>query len=127
VHYAFVEDNGVEYVYCNCFDVTKIRRDEERAKVLYEGVRKELETFSNDTLVSIRLNLTKDIIEDCRGRELYDIDLRGMKISERFEQRASYFPLERDKKKFRREFNAEHPQFSSAVARMVASVLSATT
>ena len=31
-----------------------------------------------------------------------------MKISERFEQRASYFPLERDRKKFRREFNAEH-------------------
>ncbi len=105
-HYAFVEENGIEYAYCNCFDVTKIKKGEERAKVLYEGVREELETLSNDTLVSVRLNLTKDIVEDCRGRELYDIDLRGMKISERFEQRANCFPLERDREKFLREFNA---------------------
>ena len=107
VHYAFVEDDGIEYVYCNCFDVTKIKRSEERAKILYESVREELKNLSNNTLVSIRLNLTQDIIEDCRGRELYDIDLRGMKISERFEQRAAYFPLERDRKRFLRDFNAQ--------------------
>ncbi len=107
VHYAFVEEGGVQYAYCNCFDVTKIKRSEERAKILYEGVREELETLSNDTLVSIRLNLTQNVVEDCRGRELYDIDLRGMKISDRFAQRASYFPLERDRKRFIKEFNSE--------------------
>ena len=107
VHYAFVEEDGLHYVYCSCSDFTKIKRAEERAKLLYEGVRKELETLSNKTLVSIRMNLTKDVVEDCRGRELYDIDLRGMKISERFNQRAGYFPLERDKKKFLAEFNSE--------------------
>ncbi len=107
VHYAFVEEDGLQYVYCSCSDFTKIKRDEERARLLYEGVRKELENISNDTLVSIRLNLTKDIVEDCRGRELYDIDLRGMKISERFNQRANYLPLERDRKRFLAEFNTE--------------------
>ena len=106
VHYAFVEEDGIEYAYCNCFDVTKIKLSEQRAKILYEGVRKELENFSDSTLVALRLNLTQDIVEDCRGRELYDIDLRGMKISERFKQRASYFPLERDRKKFLEQFNA---------------------
>ncbi len=105
VHYAFLEDDGVEYVYCNCFNVTKIKQNEQRAKILYEGVRKELENFSDITLVALRLNLTQDIVEECRGRELYDIDLRGMKVSERFEQRASYFPLERDRKKFIEKFN----------------------
>jgi len=107
VHFAFVNYGGIEYAYCNCFDVTKIKRSEERAKILYKGVREELESLSNDILVSIRLNLTKNIVEDCRGRELYDVDLRGMKISERFEQRANYFPLERDRKNFRNTFNAE--------------------
>ena len=107
VHYAFVEEDGVEYAYCNCFDVTKIKRSEQRAKILYEGVRKELDNFSDNTLVALRLNLTQNIVEDCRGRELYDIDLRGMKISERFEQRAGYFPLERDRKKFIEQFNAQ--------------------
>ena len=105
VHYAFVEEGGIEYAYCNCFDVTKIKRSEQRAKVLYEGVRAELENFSDNTLVALRLNLTQDIVEDCRGRELYDVDLRGMKVSERFEQRANYFPIERDRKKFIDEFN----------------------
>ena len=94
VHYAFVEEGGIEYAYCNCFDVTKIKRSEQRAKILYEGVRAELENFSDNTLVALRLNLTQDIVEDCRGRELYDVDLRGMKVSERFEQRANYFPIE---------------------------------
>ena len=106
-HYAFLEDNGVEYVYCNCFNVTKIKQNEQRAKILYEGVRKELENFSDSTLVALRLNLTQDIIEDCRGSELYDIDLRGMKISAGFDQRASYFPLERDRKKFVEKFNTK--------------------
>lgn len=107
VHYAFVEEDGLQYVYCNCSDFTKIKRNEERAKILYEGVREELATLSKDTLVSIRMNLTKNIIEDCRGGELQDIDLRGMKISERFNQRLNYFPLERDRKKFAAEFNSE--------------------
>lgn len=106
VNCVVFEEGGVEYAWCNCFDVTAIKRDEQRNKILYEGVRKELDTLSSNTLVSIRLNLTRDIVEDCRGRELYDIDLRGMKISEQFKQRANYFPLERDRQKFFDEFNA---------------------
>ena len=105
IHYAFVEYGGIEYAYCNCFDVTKLKQSELRAKILYEGVRAELENLSNNNLVSLRLNLTQDIIEDCRGCELYDIDLRGMKISERFEQLINHFPLERDRKNFREQFN----------------------
>ena len=105
VHYAFFEDGGIEYAYCNCFDVTRIKLSEQRAKILYEGVRAELENFSDNTLVALRLNLTRDIVEDCRGRELYDVDLRGMKISEHFDERAQSLPLERDRKKFLTDFN----------------------
>lgn len=105
VHYAFVADGGVEYAYCNCFDVTRIKLGEQRAKILYEGVRAELENFSDNTLVALRLNLTRDIVEDCRGRELYANDLRGQKVSERYNQRANHFPLERDRKKFAEDFN----------------------
>ncbi len=107
VHYAFVEDGGIEYAYCNCFDVTKIKQSEQRAKVLYEGVRAELDNFADSTLVALRMNLTQDIIEECRGRERCEIDLSGMKISERFEQRVKYFPLERDQKIFREKFTAK--------------------
>ena len=105
LHCAFVQEDGTDYAYCNCHDVTEIFHSEERAKILYKGVREELENFSDDTLVSVRLNLTRDVVEDCRGREPYDTDLRGMKLSERFNRRINYFPLERDRKKFVAEFN----------------------
>lgn len=49
VHYAFVEDGGTDYAYCNCFDVTKIKSEEQRAKTLYEDVRAKLKNFSDIT------------------------------------------------------------------------------
>ncbi len=107
IYCAFVENGGVEFAYCSCFDVTKFKRNEQRAKILYEGVRAELENLSANTLVALRINITQDVIEDGRGRELQNINLRGMKVSEQFEQRANYFPLERDRKKFLAEFNRE--------------------
>ena len=104
---TFVNEDGICYAYCNCFNVTKIKRDEQRAKNLYEGLRTELENLSGQTFLSLRMNLTRNIIEDCRGSELIDNDLRGMKISDRFNERLKYFPLERDRKKFLEEFNTE--------------------
>ena len=108
VNSTFVDEDGICYAYCNCFDVTKIKRDEQRAQNLYEGVRTELETLSGQTLMSLRMNLTRNLIEDCRGSESSCNDLRGVKISDRFMERLKYFPLERDRQKFVEEFNTTH-------------------
>ena len=123
IHFTFVTEDGVDYAYCRCFDVTEIKRDEQRAKNLYEGLRAELENLSEQVLISLRMNLTRNIIEDCRGSELVDTDLRGMKISDRFMERLRYFPLERDRQKFIDKFTTTHllknfaagKKFSSAV------------
>ena len=105
VQYAFVEEDGVTYAYCIYFDVTAIKENEIRAQEMYESVRNELENISEDSLVSLRLNLTKDVVEDVHGQGLYDIDVCGMTISENFRKRVEIFPFERDKKKFNRNFN----------------------
>ncbi len=107
VQYAFVEEDGITYAYCIYFDVTVIKENEKRAQEMYESVRNELENISGDSLVSLRLNLTKDAVEDVHGQGLYDIDVRGMTISENFRKRAEIFPFERDKKKFNRNFNRQ--------------------
>ena len=107
VHYAFVEEDGEWYAYCNYFDVTAIKENERHAKKLYETVRTELESIANESLVSLRLNLTKDMVEDCRGRELYGVDMHGLKISDNFDKRLESFPLERDKKIFTEKFSKE--------------------
>ena len=105
IHYSFVEEGGVWYAYCLYFDVTAIKENEQQAKNLYEGIRSELENISADNLVSLRLNLTKGIIEDCRGHGLYEVDVRGMKISDNFDKRVENFPLERDRRRFKRNFS----------------------
>lgn len=107
IHYSFVEEDGVWYAYCLYFDITAIKENEQRAQSMYEGIRNELENISDDSLVSLRLNLTKNIVEDCRGQGLYETDMRGMSIAENFDKRTANFPLERDKKKFRRNFNTK--------------------
>ncbi len=107
IHYAFVQNGGVWYAYCNYFDVTEIKESERRAKDLYEGVRAELENISGDSLISLRLNLTKDVVEDCRGKFLNVVDVKGLSISKHFDRRAEVFPLERDRKIFKEKFCGE--------------------
>ena len=108
VHYAFVEENGIQYAYCNYFDVTAIKESELQAKNLYESLRTELDNLAGESLISLRLNLTQDRVEECRGNELFGVDVKNMKISENFEKRLSYFPLERDKKIFKMKFCTEN-------------------
>ena len=107
IHYSFVQDDGVWYAFCNYFDITEIKKNERRAQALYESVRAELETLSSDRLVTLRLNLTQDIVEDRHGREKYPVDSSGQSISKHIEERLATFPLERDRKKFLELFSTE--------------------
>ncbi|MBR1396384.1 MAG: response regulator [Selenomonadaceae bacterium] len=107
VHYAFIEEDGIQYAYCTYFDVTYIKESEQRVQKMYEGVRTELEEIANDSLLSLRLNLTKDVVEDCRGREAYQMDSVGKIISENIGNRINALPLERDRKHFAEKFNAQ--------------------
>ena len=105
VHYSFVEEDGVWYAYCLYFDVTAIRESEKQAKQMYESVLNELENISSESLVSLRLNLTKGIVEDVHGYALHDVDVKGVSIAENFNRRAEVLPLERDKRRFKRNFS----------------------
>ena len=107
VHYSFVEEDGVWYAFCNYFDITEIKKNEKQAQILYESVRAELENISHDRLVTLRLNLTQDVVEDRHGLEKYSVDVKGKKISENISERLKAFPLERDRKKFWERFSTE--------------------
>ena len=107
IHYSFVEEDGVWYAFCNYFDITDIKKNEKQAQTLYESARAELESLSSDRLVTLRLNLTQDIVEERHGREKYSVDIQGKSISENIGERLKAFPLERDKKKFLNRFSTE--------------------
>lgn len=107
VHFAFVKEGGEWYAYLSYNNITKIVQSEQHAKKLYENVSAELENIASESLVALRLNLTKDIVEDCRGKEVYGIDRDGNRISANFEERLKAFPLARDKERFIKKFSAE--------------------
>ena len=107
IHYSFVQEDGVWYAFCNYFDITNIKRNERRAQRLYESVRAELENMANDSLVTLRLNLTQDIIEDRHGSEKAVKNFQGEKFSTNFQEHIKTFPLERDRQKFIKTFDPE--------------------
>ena len=107
IHYSFVKEDGVWYAYCLYFDVTAIKDSERQAKQMYESVLNELENIASESLVSLRLNLTKGIVEDVHGHGLNSVDVKGVSIAENFNRRAEILPLERDKRRFKRNFSAQ--------------------
>ena len=107
IHYSFVKEDGVWYAYCLYFDVTAIKESERQAKQMYESVLNELENIASESLVSLRLNLTKGIVEDVHGHGLNSVDVKGVSIAENFNRRAEILPLERDKRRFKRNFSTQ--------------------
>lgn len=108
IHYSFVQEDGIWYAYCNYFDITSIKENEKRAQTLYESVSAELESLTGDRLVTLRLNLTKGIVEDRHGRETQTVSIAGRSIDDDMAERLNTFPLERDKKKYLARFSKKN-------------------
>ncbi len=51
-----------------------IQNDEHRINAMYNELREELTSITKDRLAVFRVNLTKDIVEDRAGTDLYDSD-----------------------------------------------------
>lgn len=108
MHYAFVEHNGVRYAYCNYTDVTELKESQEQTMVMYEGLNRELHMMADDNLVSLRANLTRGIVEEVRGYDLYNTDRPGADVHELMKIRMEHMPVEEDRRKFQEAFQLEH-------------------
>lgn len=108
IHYSFVQEDGVWYAFCNYFDITSIKENEKRAQEMYETVRAELESLSGEKLLTLRLNLTKNLVEDLHGRETKSSDVAGKTVDDDITERLKTIPLERDRKKFLKHFSRKN-------------------
>ena len=106
-HYAFIEYLDEKYIYITYFDITTLKENEMRTAALYERTRADLESMANDSLLSLRLNLTKNVVEECRGRELYSMDRVGKEIFANIDERLNYFLIERDRQRFKETFSSQ--------------------
>ena len=107
VHYAFVKDGDIQYAYCLYFDVTRIKESEQRAQALYEGLNRELNALADESLSALRSNLNKGIVEEVRGKDLYDVDKAGARVEELMQVRLDNMPIESDRENYINTFDTK--------------------
>ena len=105
MHYAFFEYNGRDYAYCNYYNITQLKENEQQLENQYNGLKEELGALAGESLVSFRANITEDKIEEISGKDLFGFDRADVSYGEMIRMRAKTFPLERDSKKFINNFN----------------------
>ncbi|MBQ9347031.1 MAG: PAS domain S-box protein, partial [Oscillibacter sp.] len=107
IHYAFVEEDGVQYAYCTYTDVTELKQSQQQTLAMYRELNKELEALSNESLAALRSNLTKGVVEEVHGIDLYDVDKPGAPISDLIAVRMANMPLASDRETYVKVFDLE--------------------
>ena len=86
--------------------VGKLEHNEIRLGALYTELRNDLEALTKNSLSVFRVNLTKDIIEERGGIDLYATDLAANSYSELLKNRSNYLFIDlqdNDKRLFTRD------------------------
>ncbi|MBQ3669950.1 MAG: response regulator [Treponema sp.] len=107
IHYAFIEDAGVQYAYCSYFDVSDLKVSQIRTEVMYKELNRELDALADESLAALRSNLTKGVVESVKGTELYDCDKVGVPIEELFNTRLANMPIASDRENYLKTFDLE--------------------
>ncbi|MBQ8151856.1 MAG: hypothetical protein IJ070_03720 [Firmicutes bacterium] len=108
VHYSFISDFGEEYLYCTYTNVDTLKQHEERLRMTYSSLGLNFYNENEKTLALFRVNLTKDIFEEVKGRDLYDTDSIAFTYSESMRQRSRFFPIASEQEKFIKKFDREN-------------------
>ena len=108
IHYSFTKYDGKMYAYCTYFDITEIKESQNQTQAMYDELNRELDALSDDSLAALRSNLTKGVVEEVHGRDLYFTDRAGAKIDDLMKARLENMPLESDRKKYMETFDLEN-------------------
>ncbi|MBQ9205894.1 MAG: response regulator [Treponema sp.] len=107
IHYAFIKEQGIQYAYCSYFDVTELKQSQRQTEDAYEGMLNQFNAMADESLTVFRTNLTKGVIEDVRGYDLYPTDFIGGSIAESAKIRAATFLVPGDNDKYNEIFALE--------------------
>ncbi|MBQ9610949.1 MAG: PAS domain S-box protein, partial [Lachnospiraceae bacterium] len=110
VHYAFVKEKDVQYVYCNYTDVTELKQSQQQTLAMYQELNKELDALSSQSLAALRSNLTKGVVEEVHGTDLYDVDKVGAPIEDLMTVRLANMPVASDRETYLKTFDLKKLQ-----------------
>ena len=106
VHYAFIDDYDEHYIYSTYSDVTVLKKYEEQLKGIYANMGSNFYQADGNTLLRMRVNLTKDLVEESGGTAGFPFAEETTSFSDVMRIRVSYFPIEEEKAEFLDTFGA---------------------
>ena len=98
VYYVFIGD---------ITDKHNALEDSHRRAKVYEGMMEQFNTMADESLTVFRANITTGVIEEVRGRDLYDTDYPGGSIAESAAIRSKSFLVPGDKERYDEIFKLE--------------------
>ena len=98
VYYVFISDITEKH---------NVVEDTFRRTKVYEGMINQFNTMADDSLTVFRTNITTGLIEEVRGRDLYDVDYPGGLIAESARVRAESFLVPGDSVRYNEVFSLE--------------------
>ena len=107
IHYSFIAYNAKMYAYCTYFDITEIKEGQRQTQAMYDELNKELNALADESLATLRINLTNGVVEEARGRDLYFTDRDGAEINSVLKARADNIVIDSDRKRYGSNFDIE--------------------
>ena len=108
-HFTHLPGVGdVFYVFIG--DITEkheAQEDSNRRSRVYEGMMAQFNALADDSLTVFRTNITSGIIEEVRGKDLYDADYPGGAIAESARVRSESFLVPGDRERYDDVFRLE--------------------
>ena len=108
-HFAHLPGYGdVFYVFIgDITDKHNVQEDAHRQSKVYEGMLDQFNTMADESLTVLRTNITTGVIEDIRGRDLYEADYVGGPLAESIRVRSDSFLVPGDKERYDKIFALE--------------------
>ncbi|MBR1659909.1 MAG: response regulator, partial [Oscillospiraceae bacterium] len=85
-------------------DVLREQREREQTQTVYNSMLDQFNAMADESLAVQRTNLTTGLIEEVRGRDLYDTDFAGGSIAASALVRSESFLVEGDREKYEETF-----------------------
>ena len=107
VHYAFITFGEENYLYLTFSDITLFKNYEEKIRTSYDSIGQTFYHQDGYTLSMFRVDLTLDVTEEARGRDLFASDKEQQVYSEMLRHRARHYINFMERKKFLEMFSVD--------------------
>lgn len=106
-HYAFMKFSGEDYIYITYSDITLFKNYEEKMRASYDSIGQNFYHQDKFTLGMFRSDLTLDILEEVRGKDIFSTDKSQQVYSEMLKMRARHYINFAERKKFLETFSVD--------------------